>query len=681
MYRIRSASGNEVSYNSLEEFSAAVRRGEVHPEDEIFHTRANRWLDVKSHPHYRSANTWANHEPTASATAPRSPVAPAQPQARSAHAPSPAPGATSKAQVFERPVIRTAPQTTVRPQLQAAPAPAPAPAITHESAPVAPKAEAPAPVRAPQKTKELAFLDLGDAPPKAKVTPVEPAPAPPAATAPLPKLELRHLPKLELRAPVTAAPSAPAVAVPPPAPAPKAAKPEAPSGPGSEVDFLVMDNGIESPVRNSAGFKTVPEDLDLLFDAPLPEAPGQVSESTRGGVTAGVPPKSPAASRSGKSPAIRIPADTHPAAKPASDSAHHEGELEIPSGPLLEAPIPTAQPPHSPHQAQSKSNAMLFGGGLAILAIAGTLLAWRPWKAGSPVTEANAQPSAPIQQQAQAPASASEPTAPGLVGPPSPTPIRTTTTTAAATTPGKPAANKPGETSAVNTDSAADDQVIAVAQPSFRADVGVPGAAELNLGTPTTAKAAMTNPTELVRRLVVAERQAQQELNGKLAAAGFRNVLSTEHLVSASGVGSARSAWTAGADAIRQYRGRIARLESAYEDSVLSSQRSQRWSGEEMRAWTTRQSLAEPAESSQLADLMFSQVNEGLEILAALSGEYSVKGQSIAFKNATSATRYTSIRGWVEQRTSTWTGIPETARPYSVTAILHALGDGFPVAQ
>src|SRR5512147_569002 len=166
MYRIRSASGNEVSYNSLEEFSAAVRRGEVHPEDEIFHTRANRWLDVKSHPHYRSATTWHGHEPAAAATAPRAPS--------SGNASAPAPSrpastpatSTSRAQVFERPVVRTAPQTTVRPQLQpqaAAPAPAPV------AEPPAPKVEAAAPAKPeeparPRKSKELAFIDVGDVP-------------------------------------------------------------------------------------------------------------------------------------------------------------------------------------------------------------------------------------------------------------------------------------------------------------------------------------------------------------------------------------------------------------------------------------------------------------------------------------------------------------------------------------
>jgi hypothetical protein len=55
MYRIRSASGIETSFSSLEEFTAAVHRGAVSSSDQIYHSRADRWLDVKSHPHYRLA--------------------------------------------------------------------------------------------------------------------------------------------------------------------------------------------------------------------------------------------------------------------------------------------------------------------------------------------------------------------------------------------------------------------------------------------------------------------------------------------------------------------------------------------------------------------------------------------------------------------------------------------------
>ncbi len=77
MYRIRSTDGLEAEYGSLEEFAAAVRRGEVTPDAEIFHVRANRWLDIKSHPHYRlacSAPSSASSAPAAVAAPPATPV-------------------------------------------------------------------------------------------------------------------------------------------------------------------------------------------------------------------------------------------------------------------------------------------------------------------------------------------------------------------------------------------------------------------------------------------------------------------------------------------------------------------------------------------------------------------------------------------------------------------------------
>ncbi len=669
MYRIRSASGNEVSYNSLEEFSAAVRRGEVHPEDEIFHTRANRWLDVKSHPHYRSANTWQNHEPAA-ATGPRAPSAgTAALPSRPASAPA---ASASRAQVFERPVVRTAPQTTVRPQLQ--PVTPEPPAARAEAA--APPAKPEVEEQKPRKSKELAFIDVGDVPgtkPLPSMAESHPEPhQPEMKPAPVPIAQASVAPPAPPKVAPTPTPVVPAVVAPPaptppvaaaPAPAPVAQAPVAPVAPpappaapaatvpATEVEFLVMDGGIESPVRNSAGYKTVAEDLGLLFDAPLQN---QSDGPPRATAVAGAPPKG--------APRNPKPADPAPHASPS----HSDVDLEIPPVSMIEdSPVVQLEPAPP----KSSSNAMLFGGGAAIVLVAAGLLAWRPWKGGSP-------PAEPTPAVASAPAATASP-APPLVGAPAPTPIRTQS---GATVPQAGKGNGKPTDSALATDTAGDDEILAVSKPSFRADLAVPAPTDFNLGA-QTGGVITTAPSELVRRLVAAERVAQQELNNRLASAGFRNVLSSEHLSSTSGVGAARSAWSAGADAIRQYRGRIARLESAYEDSVLSSQRAKRWSGEEMRAWATRSSLAEPTEISQLADLMFSQVNEGLEILAALSGEYSVKGQVIAFKNTASATRYTSIRGWVEQRTSSWAGTPESARPYSVTAILHALGDGFPAAQ
>jgi hypothetical protein len=191
-----------------------------------------------------------------------------------------------------------------------------------------------------------------------------------------------------------------------------------------------------------------------------------------------------------------------------------------------------------------------------------------------------------------------------------------------------------------------------------------------------SAQTAVVAPTELTTRLEAAERLAQLELGSKLG--GFHALLAPNRLATPEGVTAARTAWATGAEVIRQYRGRIARLESAYEDSVLTSQRAQRWPSEQMRAWAGHQSQAEPVETSQLADLMFSQVSEGLDILAALDGKYEIKDGLLSFKNPASGTRYASIRIWVEQRMQAWSSTPESARPNSVSAILRALGDGFP---
>jgi len=629
MYRIRSASGTELVFNSLEEFTVAVRRGEVLPEDEIFHTRANRWLDVKSHPHYRTAISAPGHEHrpgTPVAAAPAAPSAPARPVSSPVSSPA-NPKVQNRAQVFERPVVKPAAQTVARPQLQAAPKP---------DAPAAPPA-------APAKSKELTFVDVGAAP----------GTLPPNAVAP---------PK----------PQAP----PKPEQKPAAAREKAPE---TELEFLVMDGGIESPVRTSAGYKTVPEDLNLLFDAPLPDQAG-ATKAPAAGVVAAAPqarPAAPAQSPSGKVPAV---ASAATAASGQTAEPVSREDLEIPGAPLLQS---APEPVHAiePDQAGGaglapatahKPRGMIIASGVAVLAIAAVVLAWRPWKS-APATESVAAQTAPAGTEAPPPAASTT----AATAAPAPAEPAAPASNAPSTLP--PAA-RPAPPTPARPDSET-ETVIAASKPNFKPVLAMPAAAiTVDAGTGDGGSAAVA-PSELARRLQAAEKQAQQELTSKLSSGGFRAVLAPGRLGTRDGVAGARGSWTAGSDAIRQYRARIARLEKAYEDSVLTSQRAQRWSGEEMRAWAGRQSLAEPAETAQLVDLMFSQVGEGLEILSALDGQYTMKGDAIGFKNAASATRYTSIRTWVEQRMSSWAATPEGARPVSVNAILRALGDGFPAVQ
>lgn len=646
MYRIRSASGTEAVYNSLEEFHAAVRRGDVGPEDEIFHTRANRWLDVKSHPHYRVAVGWGGGDPFASAPPPQSPpsrpvggpIAPTRPlESR-----PPGPPRSD-------PLRPASPETQLRPQLQADPVP---------GRTATPRVSPPPPP--PRKSRELAFIDLGEPqPPRTNgvtTTPTEkPAPTPPGAGA----------------SPVGDA-------------------------------FLVMDTGLESPVRNSAGHRTVSDDLDLLFDSPLHQAPrpttGPVpsvppaaprppaprpAEVSRPEPKAEAPPAIPSPSPARPSaPHTPVSASAHAAVEPAppvptpAPRARHSAgeravttvpaELEIPGLPLLMVDAVPAVAAPAPMPARvGRSSGLAYGAGALVLALGMTIALWRPWSRAG----ARDDGLAPTAAEGANPAGAA-----GLTG-------------LAAALPGgqPPAVGGPTDSSLPpRPDSViepARETVLAASTPDFQASVDV-GSAGIAFDTDlpaTPAARAAASPSELARRLVQAERQAQQELGARLGV--FRALLSPERIGTAEGAGRARAAWLAGAEAIRQYRARIARLEQSYEDSVLTAQRLQRWPAEELRLWTARQGLAEPAEVAQLAELMISQVSEGLELLAASDGKYEVKGDRITFSNATSVPRYLSIRAWVEQRTSEWRATPENARPYTLNAMLRALGDGFPAVQ
>ena len=705
MYRIRSGSGAEAVYNSLEEFNVAVRRGAVSPDDEIFHMRANRWLDVKSHPHYRLAIGGAGHSESPAAASARPPASASAPTpSRPLAAPASAPQAHAPSPAGERPPVRPL-QTVLRPQLVAQP--------------VVPPSSAPGQA---QRGKDLSFIDLGGSAPASQ----------------------RNATIIEARKA--------------PAPAQFHAKTEAKSLPSTtEVEFLVMDGGIESPVRTSAGHRTIPpEDLDLLFDAPIhpvkaPSGPVVVASPASPKAQAPSAPAVPAAPRAPatkiekpvmaasviaapkvdapalaapvvKAPKVEPPAavartiaapkhdlvpvpaapqpeaprteaviaraavrDAEPApVAPASAPATQpkpvvaskpvvEEDLTIPGAALLEAPSlavpPDAVVAHAVPAPSSRSIGMLATTGVTLLVVMGGLLMWKPWSARTAGSTGTVPPAPSYAPAAPAPAVPGAPAgaAPSKPGTPVVAPVVQ--------------APKPPEAAAKTDSSTAkptDDEVIAAARPNFRADVDVPSG---DLGLPNDIRSVavpstVVAPSELTSRLEAAERLAQLELGTKLG--GFRSLLAPNRLTTLDGIVTTRTAWSTSAEVIRQYRAKIARMEKAYEDSVLTSQRAQRWSSEEMRAWAAHQSQAEPVETSQLADLMFSQVSEGLDLLAALDGQYEVKGGLIVFKNPASGTRYTSIRTWVEQRMQVWSSTPESARVYSISAILRALGDGFP---
>jgi hypothetical protein len=184
------------------------------------------------------------------------------------------------------------------------------------------------------------------------------------------------------------------------------------------------------------------------------------------------------------------------------------------------------------------------------------------------------------------------------------------------------------------------------------------------------------SPSELARRVTASEAEARAELDRTLGT--LTNLFTPARLATLDGVRSSRSTWVASGDAIRSYRATIARLESAYGDSLLQSQRVRKWPSSELRAWSARPSYAEPAEVSQIADLMVDQVSEALDLLAATSGQYQIRNGRIQFSAASNAARYGVIQSWVSNRRQQWAAMPASTRPATITLLLQALGEGLP---
>ena len=181
MYRIRRESGEEVTFGSIDELGAAVVAGVVTAKAEIFHARAEKWLPIASHPHFKMA-----HDRINSASAPK---ASGQRPALGASGRRPALGASGQRPALnasgQRPAI-TAPQAGAAPaNTESVASQNPAPRWNSAQRPAA-RAVAPKPSAPPAPSTNGLRLVRGDARPSG------------AATAPaLPEVEFELLPALE----------------------------------------------------------------------------------------------------------------------------------------------------------------------------------------------------------------------------------------------------------------------------------------------------------------------------------------------------------------------------------------------------------------------------------------------------------------------------------------------------
>ena len=164
MYRIKLTSGDEANYGSIDELAQAVKAGTVTDTAAIYHARAEKWLPIASHPHYKMAKERVSPRPAAG---PATNGASGQRQGVTASGQRPALGASG-----QRPALGTTGQRASAPASpQATANGATQPGTSRVSA-------AERPVRAPVVQRRTA--------PQAAVPQPKPVPTKPVPTKPVP---------------------------------------------------------------------------------------------------------------------------------------------------------------------------------------------------------------------------------------------------------------------------------------------------------------------------------------------------------------------------------------------------------------------------------------------------------------------------------------------------------------
>lgn len=636
MYRIKLASGNETTYNSIDELTAAVEDGEVDTGALIYHQRADRWLSITNHPHYVIAlsRIQAPAKP-ATADASRRQVVPAiRPAAAQAPAsrsetelpPTVVRDQSPNALGEEKGQVKVAKRLTIpnvkKPNLDS-------PLRAQENVLDGVVIEKPAPTN--ENGNGHAATNGNGAPPKQHQTTALPyraaAPVVPARVDGAPKVPDRG-DGLDLVEPET-------------------------SSPGSSNSTAANGNGTH-PESTRNGAQETPEtpEVDKLLS--LLESSGPAP------VTTPVAPKPSAA----KAPLEVIDLGPPPPTRGTARKAE----------PVLDAPMVSTEAPLFDARARAESArvpvirarhnwkpAIIGIATVSVLTLG--LVFWHPWGGG-------AAQDAPADVALNTPRLRNE----AFGGQSS-----AASSTAQASTP----AGSPGTSSAQPVDSAirsakpqgdSAPSIIRVVAPRVKLNIPLPSGQLMDANGAGDGAKTNIPASALAQHYIEAYNDARSELELRMLQIGFTQIFLRSRLTTTSGLQDTRRLIGSAASALRQYRAQEARIERAYQDTVGAGGRNLGWTPRDLGTWNTRTSQREAPETMRLTNLLLSQMDSVFSLLQDQDGKYQISGESIAFSDPESARQYGTLRAWLTQQADSYSGSGEMALPGTLRQVIKAIG-------
>jgi hypothetical protein len=179
--------------------------------------------------------------------------------------------------------------------------------------------------------------------------------------------------------------------------------------------------------------------------------------------------------------------------------------------------------------------------------------------------------------------------------------------------------------------------------------------------------------TVLVQHYNAAYTDAKAELELRMLQIGFTQMFLKSRLTTGAGVQDTRRLIASATSAIRQYRTAENQIERAYQDTMGVAGRNLGWTPRDLGTWNAKPLQKEAPETLRLTNLLLSQMDSVLSLLAEQDGNYQISGETIVFDDSEAARQYGMLRSWINQQADTYTGSGD-ALPVTLRQVVKAIG-------
>jgi hypothetical protein len=166
--------------------------------------------------------------------------------------------------------------------------------------------------------------------------------------------------------------------------------------------------------------------------------------------------------------------------------------------------------------------------------------------------------------------------------------------------------------------------------------------------TGTTAKEGSLDA--LLSRYLAAHDSAHTRLEAGLRVARLTRLFASSRLSPSGGVSDTRMSLAGAGNFIRVFREQQAAIETAYQDSVTTLARENRWPPKKIREWYSRPAQIEAPSLRLLGETLLASIDTLLGVLDAQAGAYKIRGSAIAFEDPHAGQTYGALRRRIKEQ-------------------------------